>query len=353
MYAKLKGDSDIPSVGFVAHMDTSPDANDYPIIQNVIYNYDGKDIKLNDNITMKVTDYPDLLNHVGKTLITTNGETLLGADDKAGIVEIMAMLEHYKNSDEPHGDIYVAFTSDEEIGKGVEYLDRNIFKPDYAYTVDGSSVGEISFENFNAATAYIKINGVSSHTGYAKDKMINSLLIANAINDLLPKEIPANTEGKEGFYHLQEISGTVSFTKMVYLIRDFEKENFEIRKNILKEIINKLNEKYPNCIELEIKDTYKNMKQYIEKDFKVVEFAINATKKQGVECFHKLTRGGTDGVRLSERGLLCPNIGTGGHNFHSVYEYIALEDMEKVKNILIGIVNEYYLNYHKEKKLTL
>lgn len=349
VYAKLKGDDKIPSIGFIAHLDTSENAKDFPINVNIIKNYDGKDIIL-DNGVLKTSIYPDLENHKGKTLITTDGNTLLGADDKAGIAEIMAMIEYFVQKKDAHGDIYIAFTSDEEIGNGVIHLDRKIFAPKYAYTVDGSCLGEISFENFNAATAEITIKGVSTHCGSAKDKMVNSLLLGNMLNHLLPNEIPANTEGYEGFYHLEQMSGNISQTTMKYLIRDFDKTNFESRKQIMQEIVNKLNNKYGDFIDLKITDTYSNMREKLEEDMEVVDIAINAMVKQGITPLIIPIRGGTDGVDLTEAGLPCPNLGTGGHNFHSNHEYIALEDMEDVVKILISIVEEYYLLYSEEKE---
>lgn len=349
VYAKLNGNKDVPSIGFISHMDTSEDAKDCPINTIITNNYDGEDVVYNGNTILKVSENPDLLNHVGKSLVTTDGNTLLGADDKAGIAEIMSMVEYFVNNDVPHGDIYIAFTPDEEIGKSLNFLDRNIFNPKYAYTVDGEHLGEISYENFNAADVKIEINGKATHTGYAKNKMVNATLIANTINTLLPNEIPANTEGYEGFYHLHKIKGDISHAEMLYLIRDFGKQNYYKRLEILQAIVDKLNEKYNNCIKITIHERYKNMYNVLKDNMEVVDFAFKAIEKVGIEPYVKPIRGGTDGTRLSFEGIPCPNLGTGGHNFHSNEEYIALEDMAKIRDILISIVQEYYLAYTTEK----
>lgn len=352
VYAKLDGDKDIPSIGFISHMDTSEDVKDDNINPLIINDYYGEDITYEGRTLLSVKDNPDLLNHVGETLITTDGTTLLGADDKAGIAEIMGMIEYYKNNDEPHGDIYIAFTPDEEIGKSIDYLDRNIFNPKYAYTVDGEYLGEISYENFNAADVTITIQGNNVHPGYAKDKMVNALLIANMINSLLPKnEIPENTSDFEGFYHLHRLNGTVSESRMFYLVRDFDKNNFQTRIDILKEIVDKLNKQYGNCIEINVEYRYNNMKEIIENNIEIVEIAKRAIEKAGVIPYVKPIRGGTDGTRLSFEGIPCPNLGAGGHNFHSNQEYVTLENMEMIKDILIGIVKEFYLTYKKEDEI--
>ena len=340
IYALIKGNDELPKIGFIAHMDTSEDAKGFDIKPRLIENYDGKDINLNDEITMKVSDFPDLKNHLGKTLVVTDGNTLLGADDKAGIAEIMTMAEYFSKTKEMHGDIYIGFNPDEEIGKGLDRFDYKRFKTPIAYTVDGSDLGEISYENFNAATAKIEISGVSSHCGTAKGVMVNAVLIANAIMSSLPDETPANTEGYEGFFHIEEVDATVTKAKLKYLIRDFDSTNFEKRKQLLEEIVEKLNEKYDNRIKLTIKDSYKNMKELIEKDMSVVELPIKAMESIGITPIIKPIRGGTDGTDATYNGLLCPNLGTGGHNFHGVYEYIAVEDMEKTTEVLISMVKE-------------
>ena len=351
LYGYLKGNSPSrSSVGFIAHMDTSEDVNSDNINPQIIENYNGDDIKLNEKVILDVDSNPDLLNHIGKTLITTDGNTLLGADDKAGIAEIMAMLEHFKSTNEPHGDIYVAFTPDEEIGKGTKYFNFYQFKPDFAYTVDGEYLGEFSYENFNAATATIKIKGNNIHPGHAKNKMINAILLGNAINSELPNEIPSNTEDREGFYHLTEFNGNVEYCELKYLIRDHDRNNFEKKKELLRTIITVLNKKYRNCISLEIENTYFNMYDVIKQNKDIIKNTNNAIKKLNIEPITKPIRGGTDGANLSQKGLPCPNLGTGGHNFHSIYEYIALEDMIKTSEILISIVKNSVIENTNEGK---
>ena len=341
VYAVLKGIKDASKIGFISHLDTSEAVTDVNMNPQIIRNYDGKSVKLNENEILDANIYPDLKKHIGKTLITTDGKTLLGADDKAGVAEIMTMLEFLINNNIEHGDIYVAFTPDEEIGEGTNYFDFSKFKADYAYTVDGSDLGEISYENFNAATININISGISSHLGSAKNKMVNSQLIANEIINLVPKEYPEITEGDQGYYHLDSIVGNVTNTKIKFLIRDFEIDNFKKRKQKFLQIVEVLNEKYNNCIKIEILDNYYNMKEIILKNIHLIESAKCAMKKVDVEPLIKKTRGGTDGSELSSKGLPCPNLGTGGHNFHSIYEYICLEDMRKTVEILVEIVKIY------------
>ena len=340
VYAKVSGDQNLPSIGFIAHLDTSEDAPGKNITPIIHEKYSGNDIELNNNIVLSTESYPDLLNHIGKTLITSNGTTLLGADDKAGITEIMNMLKYYSKSNEIHGDIYACFTPDEEIGKGLDYFEKMLFDVDFAFTVDGNAAGEISYENFNAAKATININGVSTHCGYAKGKMINSLLIANEINSLLPNQTPANTEKYEGFYHLNDMCGNISQTTLHYLIRDFDDKMFELRKKNMESIVSFLNQKYNSCVSIEIKDQYYNMRKIIEKEEyqPYLESLVNATKQADLTCQIVPIRGGTDGCALSFNGIPCLNIGTGGHNFHSIYEYVCLEDMDKVSNVLINTV---------------
>jgi len=347
VYGLLKGSVDYPKIGFISHLDTSEDAIGKNIEPNIIHNYDGKDIRLSDNVILSSKKYSDLNNHVGKTLITSSGKTLLGADDKAGIAEIMNMLQYFANSNEPHGDIFVCFTPDEEIGLGLLHFDKNYFNPDFAYTVDGSSLGEFSYENFNAATATINITGVPTHCGEAKGTMINAGRIATLINSLLPNETTENTENYEGFFHLDEISGNVSKATIKYLIRDFDKINFEKRKQSLTTIIEELNQKYNNCIELSIKDTYHNMLEIINNETFLIENTLRAISNLEISPQVIPIRGGTDGTEISFLGIPCPNLGTGGHNFHSVYEYICLEDMEKACEILISIVKQFSKNKMK------
>lgn len=349
VYGLLKGNVNLPKIGFISHLDTSENAIGKNIHPNIIHNYDGNDVNLNNDIILSPKVYPDLNNHIGKTLIASNGKTLLGADDKAGIAEIMNMLQYFTTYNEEHGDIFVCFTPDEEIGLGCLHFDKNYFYPDLAYTVDGSSLGESSYENFNAATATININGVSTHCGSAKGIMINAGRIATIINSLLPNEIPENTENYEGFFHLNEITGNVNNATMKYLIRDFDKKNFEKRKQILITIIEKLNQKYNNCIELNIKDTYHNMSEVINKETFLIENTLKAISSLKIAPEVIPIRGGTDGTEISFKGIPCPNIGTGGHNFHSVYEYICLEDMEKASEVLISIVKQFSINNIKRK----
>lgn len=349
IYAILKGEPSLPKIGFVAHLDTSEDAKGNNIKPNIIPNYNGEAIKLKGT-TLSPNKFPDLINHIGKTLITTDGTTLLGADDKAGIAEIMTMLEHFSSSKEKHGDIIVCFTPDEEIGLGTLHLNKDYFNPDLAYTVDGSSLGEFSYENFNAATANIQINGISSHCGTAKGQMINAIRIATIINSLLPQEeIPELTEQTEGFFHLEELSGNVTSASMKYLIRDFDKKNFKHRKELLETIVNSLNKKYGNTISLKTKDTYYNMYEVIKDEQIIIDTTLSAIKELNIKPQIVPIRGGTDGTDISYSGIPCPNLGTGGHNFHSTSEYIALEDMEKTTEILISIINKFSKKNTKQK----
>ena len=341
VYAMLDGNVDAASVGFVAHLDTSEYSKGDNIKPNIIRNYDGKDIKLDNGKAIKVEDNPQLKEKIGKTIITTDGTTLLGADDKAGIAEIMSMLEHYNNTNEPHGDIYVCFTPDEEIGKGTERLDYVIFNPEYAYTVDGEYLGEFSYENFNAALVQIDIKGIPTHTGMAKNKMLNAVRLATTINELLPKNYPENTEGHEGFIHLEKIDGNVESCEVTYLIRDFDKKEYEKKKELFREIVRELNKKYPNAVKLRITDQYINMYEKIKDNTKFIDVTKEAIEELGINVLEIPIRGGTDGTDISYNGIPCPNIGTGSHNFHSVYEYVCLEDMEQTKDILINIVKKF------------
>lgn len=351
VYGKLNGDSSLPSIGFISHLDTSEDSKGSNIKPNIIDNYSGNDIVLNDTVILSVSENPDLKNHVGKTLITTDGTTLLGADDKAGIAEIMDMLQTLYNEDFKHGDIFVCFTPDEEIGLGAEHIDKEYFHPRFAYTVDGSSVGEFSYENFNAATATIDIKGIVHHLGYAKDKLVNAVHVATIINSLLPDEVPENSEDRKGYFCLMNVTGNLGEAKMKYLIRDFDMDNFKKRKDILKAIVEKLNQKYKSCISLDITDTYLNMLQVIEKEPLLISGTLEAISNTGIEPFILPIRGGTDGCIISYMGIPCPNLGTGGHNFHSVYEYICLEDMMKVSEILLSIVRNFSKDLNEAKKV--
>ena len=344
VYAILKGDESLPKIGFVSHLDTSEGAKGNNIKPKIISSYDGGDIILNSQNIISVDLYPNLKNYIGKTIITTDGTTLLGADDKAGIAEIMNMLDYFVNSKGNHGDIYVCFTPDEEIGMGTLNLDINIFKPDFAYTVDGRGLGELSYENFNSAKATISINGIRTHLGKGKGTMINAARIATIINSLLPDELPENTEGYEGFFHLKEISGNVNKATMSYVIMDFNKDNFQKRKETILNIVTKLNDKYNNCITIQIEDRFYNMKDIIESNPSLIENTKKAINNLGIEFKKVIIRGGTDGARISFKGIPCPNLGIGGNNFHSIYEYVCLEDMQKASEILISIVKVFSKN---------
>lgn len=341
VYAYLKGMDRVPKIGFISHMDTSEAVTDIDVKPQIIKDYNGESIKINENEIIDTNIYTDLKKCKGKTLITTDGSTLLGADDKAGITEIMTMLEYIVKNDILHGDIYIAFTPDEEIGEGTKFFDFSKFKVDFAYTVDGSDLGEITYENFNAASINIKIKGVSAHLGSAKNILVNSQLIANEIINKLPNERPENTEGYEGYYHVDSIIGTVGETKIKLLIRDFDRNNFEKRKQTVIKIVDQLNEKYNNCINTEVLDTYFNMKDKIVQNMNIIENVKKAMENIGVTPLISNIRGGTDGARLTEKGILCPNLGTGAHNFHSIYEYVCLEDMKKTSEVLIEIVKVF------------
>lgn len=337
--ATLPGNTEGDTIGFISHMDTSPDCSGYGISPIIIENYNGNVIK-REGVSLSPEEFPVLKNYIGQTIITSDGTTLLGADDKAGITEIITAMDYLiKHPEIKHTTIKIAFTPDEEIGAGVDYFDVEKFGCNYAYTIDGGIVGEISFENFNAARAKIEISGKSVHPGTAKNAMINAALIASEFNSMLPyNEIPANTEGYEGFYHLTEISGNVEKAKLNYIIRDFDKENFENRKNNIIYITEKLNEKYgDNTIKLELYDEYYNMAEIINKNRDILDKAVNAIKETGIDPLIEPIRGGTDGARLSFMGLPCPNIFTGGHNFHGPYEFICLESMVKAVETIINI----------------
>ncbi|WP_291635135.1 peptidase T [Clostridium sp.] len=336
----------VPTIGFIAHMDTSPDMSGKDVKPKFVYNYDGKDIILNkeNNIVLSPNDFPELKDYIGKNLITTDGTTLLGADDKAGISEIMAAVEYLvENPHISHGTICIGFTPDEEVGRGADIFDVKKFDADFAYTIDGGTIGELEYENFNAAGAKICIHGRNVHPGSAKGKMIHSTLIANEFVNLLPpNETPATTEGYEGFYHLISLNGEVEETKLQYIIRDFNSENFENRKTFIKDIADKLNSKYgEGTVEIEVKDQYFNMKEKIEPVKKIVDIAFLAMKEVGVNPIMVPIRGGTDGARLSFMGLPTPNIFAGGHNFHGKYEFIPTFAMEKAVDVILKIVELY------------
>ncbi len=335
------GMEDKKAIGLIAHMDTAPDFSGQNVKPQIISNYDGNDILLKgSNTYLKVSDFPSLSAQKGRTLITTDGTTLLGADDKAGIAEIMTTLEEIITSKLPHGDIWIGFTPDEEVQAGADLFDLEYFKADYAYTVDGDYEGEIAYENFNAASAKFTITGVNVHPGEAKDIMINAALIASEIAASLPeKETPSHTKNREGFYHLTEMSGDVASARLSYIVRDHDKNIFESRLNRLRTIEVEMNQKYGSgTVVLDIKYSYENMLSVIEPQMYIVDLAKKAIAAAGLKPVSRPIRGGTDGARLSFMGLPCPNLGTGGYAFHGPYEHITVEGMESVVKILCEII---------------
>tara|TARA_R110002111_G_scaffold108_2_gene1846 strand:- start:88 stop:1326 length:1239 start_codon:yes stop_codon:yes gene_type:complete len=332
----------VPTIGFISHFDTSPDFTGANVNPKIIKDYDGKDIVLNaeQNIILSPDYFEDLLLYKGQTLITTDGTTLLGADDKAGITEIVTAMEYLVSHPEiKHGDIKIGFTPDEEIGRGAHKFDVEKFGADWAYTMDGSQIGELEYENFNAAGAVIKAKGKIVHPGYAKGKMINSMYYATEFINALPQlETPEHTEGYQGFFHLHSIEGKVEETKLQYIVRDHNKDKFEARKALMKKIIADLNIKFEAKIfEIELKDQYFNMKEKVEPVMHIVDIAEEAMKQIGITPLIKPIRGGTDGSQLSYMGLPCPNIFAGGHNFHGRYEYIPVESMQKAVEVICKI----------------
>lgn len=339
-------DKDCPVIGFIAHMDTSPDMSGADVTPQIIRNYDGGDIILNPdkNIILSPDVFPELSNYKGQDLITTDGNTLLGADDKAGVAEIVTAMEYLiKHPEIKHGTIKVCFTPDEEIGRGANLFDVTRFNADFAYTIDGGEIGELEYENFNAAGANITINGNNIHPGKAKNKMLNAILVAMEFNAMLPaNETPAHTENYEGFYHLNNIEGSVEVCKMHLIIRDHDKKLFEFRKQKIQKIVDYLNDKYGhNTILLHIKDQYYNMKEKVEPVIHIVEKAKKAMEEAGVTPLIKPIRGGTDGARLSYMGLPTPNIFTGGHNYHGKYEYIPVNSMNKAVEVIVKLAELY------------
>lgn len=331
-------------IGFIAHMDTAPDFSGENVKPRVIRDYDGKDVVLGDSgRVLKVSDFPELADYAGRTLITTDGTTLLGADDKAGIAEIMTMLEHFVSSGEKHGRISVCFTPDEEIGEGADNFNLEKFGADFAYTLDGGIEGEVVSENFNAASAVFTVSGNNIHPGEAKGRMINSAQVAAEINSMLPSaERPEYTEGHEGFYHLIHIEGNVEKTKISYIVRDHSSSLFDARIATLRMIEKRINEKYGSgTARLEIKEQYRNMLDVINESRHIIDAADEATRAAGIEPIHPPIRGGTDGARLSYMGLPCPNLGTGGFGFHGPYEHITAEGMDKAVEIIENIVRIY------------
>jgi len=335
-------DKNVPCIGFVSHFDTTPDYSGTNVNPQIHKNYDGKDIILNadKNMVLSPDYFEDLKAYKGQTLITTDGNTLLSADDKAGITEIVSAMEYLIQHPEiKHGKIRICFTPDEEIGRGAHKFDVEKFGAEWAYTMDGSQIGELEYENFNAAVAKIQVNGKSVHPGYAKDKMINSSLIAAKLINILPEsEIPAKTEGREGFFHLTSIEGDVTSTNLQFIIRDHDQHLFENRKQLLKDISDEINKVYgENTVVLTIEDQYFNMKEKVEPVMHIVDIAEEAMNRCDIKPIIKPIRGGTDGSQLSYMGLPCPNIFAGGHNFHGPYEYVPLESMEKATEVIIKI----------------
>jgi tripeptide aminopeptidase len=331
-----------PVIGFISHMDTSPDMTAENISPRTVKNYDGKNIKLNEkeNIILSPTDFPELKDYIGQDLIVTNGKTLLGADDKAGLTEIVTAMEYLVNHPEiKHGKIRIGFTPDEEIGEGAHHFDVAKFGADWAYTMDGGAIGELEYENFNAAKAEIIFKGKNIHPGYAKGKMVNSLHMANQFINLLPsKEVPEKTSAYEGFYHLTNMAGSVEETTLNYIIRDHDSNLFEQRKKQLQNLVNQLTQQYGDgSVSININDQYYNMREKIEPVMHIVDLAESAMKSVGVTPIIKPIRGGTDGSQLSYKGLPCPNIFAGGHNFHGRFEFVPIQSMEKAVEVIVEI----------------
>lgn len=339
-------DKKVPAIGFIAHVDTSPDASGKDVKPQIISNYDGGDIKLKGmpGLALKPSEFPELLNHKGETLITTDGTTLLGADDKAGVAEIMNAVQYIVEHPEfKHGEIKIGFTPDEEIGRGVVKFDVKRFGADYAYTMDGGEIGELEFENFNAASAKIHIQGRNVHPGYAKDKMKNAIIIGMELNDLLPVgQRPELTEGYDGFFHIISFNGTVEEADFGYIIRDHDRKKFEDKKELIRKCVDFINMKYgEGTATLEVKDQYYNMREQVEPYYFIVEKAIKAMEMADIKPKIQPIRGGTDGANLSFKGLPCPNIFAGGLNFHGKMEFATLENIEKASQVVLNIIKLY------------
>ena len=343
LYATLKANiknSNAPVIGFISHYDTSPDCSGANVKAHIINNYDGSDILLSQGIVSSPKKFPELLNHVGEDLIVTDGHTLLGADDKAGIAEIVQAMCYLRDHKEiPHGDIRIAFNPDEEIGMGAHHFDVEKFGCQWAYTMDGGDVGELEYENFNAASAKVEIHGVSVHPGYAKGKMVNANRLAVEFAAMLPADqTPETTEGYEGFFHLIGMHTNTELASLSYIIRDHDRQRFEARKRLVTECVDKINEKYGDgTATVEIKDQYYNMKEKIEPEMHVIDIVLRAMQESGVTPKVQPIRGGTDGAQLSFRGLPCPNIFAGGVNFHGPYEFISVQSMQKAMDVIINI----------------
>mgnify|MGYP000806941157 FL=1 len=334
-------DKDVPVIGFIAHLDTSPEMSGHHVSPRIVKSYDGNDIVLNaeKNIVLRPAESPELLRYVGQDLIVTDGNTLLGADDKAGIAEIITAMEYLLAHPEiKHGKIRVAFNPDEEIGLGAHKFDVAAFGADWAYTLDGGEIGELEYENFNAAVAKVSFCGRNVHPGAAKHKMLNSIRVANQYAIMLPRwETPEHTEGYEGFYHLISFEGSVENTVLTYIIRDHDRDRFERRKKELEHLVRKINNEFPGCVSIEIKDQYYNMREKVEPVMHIVDLAENAMKEVGVVPVVKPIRGGTDGAQLSFKGLPCPNIFAGGVNFHGRFEFVPIPSMEKATEVVVAI----------------
>lgn len=334
-------DKKIPTIGFISHMDTSPDMSGKNVKPRIVANYDGEDITLNEekNIVLRVEDFPEIKDYIGQDLIVTDGTTLLGADDKAGIAEIVTAMEMLLESDMEHGKIRIGFTPDEEIGAGADYFDVEKFGAEWAYTLDGGPIGELEFENFNAAGAKITFKGRNIHPGYAKGKMRNSIRIANQFVTMLSRfQTPEHTEGYEGFFHLMDMKGDVESTQLTYIVRDHNRERFEERKKELIHLVNKINNEFgDNTCTIEMKDQYYNMEEKVRPVMHIVDIAEEAMKQCGVKPLIKPIRGGTDGSRLSYMGLPCPNIFAGGHNFHGRYEIVPIQSMQKAVDVILKL----------------
>ncbi|MBD5236294.1 MAG: peptidase T [Bacteroidales bacterium] len=332
---------DVPVIGFIAHMDTSPDMSGKNVKPRIVKDYDGQDIVLNaeQDIVLSPEQFPELLNYLGQDLIVTDGTTLLGADDKAGIAEILSAVAYLQAHPEiRHGKIRIGFNPDEEIGLGAHKFDVEKFGCDFAYTMDGGALGELEYENFNAASAKVTIKGRNVHPGYAKHKMINSIRVANNFITMLPRwETPEHTEGYEGFYHLVGINGTVEETVLSYIIRDHDRDRFERRKREIEHLVNKTNTEFPGCCSVEIRDQYYNMREKVEPVIHIIEIAEKAMRDADVTPKVQPIRGGTDGAQLSFKGLPCPNIFAGGENFHGRYEYVSIQSMEKATEVIVNI----------------
>ena len=350
IYATLKANTkkEVPTIGFISHYDTSPDASGANIKPRIVKDYDGGDIVLSEGIVSSPAKFPELLEHKGEDLIVTDGTTLLGADDKAGIAEIIQAMCYLRDHKEiAHGDIRVGFNPDEEIGMGAHHFDVEKFGCEWAYTIDGGDLGELEFENFNAAGAKIYIKGVSVHTGYAKDKMVNANRLACEFNNMIPEtDIPETTEGYQGFYHLLNIDSRTEEAKLSYIIRDHDRERFDDRKRFMEDCVRKMNEKYgEGTVRIELRDQYFNMKEKIDPNMHVIDLVLHAMQDCGVAPKVQPIRGGTDGAQLSFRGLPCPNIFAGGVNFHGPHEFVSVQVMEKAMQVIVRIC-ELTANYN-------